>query len=354
MTTSKVQFIIDNINEAIEHEANSNPYPRAYLGASAIGHECSRKLWYNFRHASFEYINHKSQKRFDDGHHSEAVYIKRIKQAGYSLQHDMDGKQYGFKDFGGWFRGHRDGKLFDIPDIGDAIWEHKSSSKWKGLNKAIDKHGEDNALEQWNKTYYDQAQLYMGYEGVKWHILTCSSEGSREESIVLTPFNEDAFNAIKHKANYIITTDTPPAKISDNPTFFKCGWCDAKEVCHQKKIPKPNCRNCAHVTFITDNADQDNPIAHCAANNVNIPSTDAMINFYACHRFNPCFIDADCLGLDDGDVLYRTEDGKEFVNGSKGFSSMQMHESQDSKLWLDQNVKHIMDVFSAVPIQVSN
>jgi len=350
-TQSKVQFILDDINQSIEQHANHNPYPRSYLGASAIGHECSRKLWYNFRHASFEYIDHKSKKRFEDGHYSEAVYINRIKQAGYSLQHEVQGKQYGFKDLGGWFRGHRDGKLFNVPGIGDAIWEHKSSAKWKDLNKTIEKHGEAQALKQWNKTYYDQAQLYMCYEGVQWHILTCASEGSRNESIVLTGFNKQDFEDIRNKAAHIIATDTPPPKISDNPTFFKCGWCDSNEVCHQKKIPKPNCRNCAHITFITDNKEQDKPVAHCSANNVNIPTPDAMLNFYACHRFNPCFIDADCLGLDSGDVVYRSEKGQGFVNGSKGFSSMQMYETQDVKPWLSQMINDITNHFGMESIK---
>lgn len=343
---SKVQFILDELNKTIEEKANHAPYKRNYLGASSIGHECSRLLWYGFRHCGSEYIDHKSKKRFEDGHYSEEVYIKRLKNAGYQLQHEEDGKQYGFSDLGGWFRGHRDGKFVNLPELNEAIWghkclpddpaiwEHKSSAKWKDLEKAIEEHGEENALKKWNRIYYDQAQLYMGYDKTPWHILTCASEGSRLETIVLTPFNADDFNAIREKAKNIITSDSPPPKISDNPTFFKCKWCHHNKVCHSKAIPEPNCRNCAHITFDVENTDHSKATAVCAKHNAVIDNPDQMKFFYNCHRFNPCFIDADCLGLDGNDVLYRTEDGKDFINGDKGFNSMQMYETQETKAWL--------------------
>lgn len=331
---SKVQKIIDDINETIEHKSNSSGYKRYYLGASSIGNECSRQLWYGFRHCSQEYVDSKSQKRFDDGFHSEDVYIKRLKDAGYQLQHEEDGKQYGFKDLGGWFRGHRDGKLFNLPEIGNAIWEHKSSAKWKALDKAIEKHGEENALKEWNETYYYQGQLYMGYDKTNWHVLTCASEGSREETIVLTQFNENDFNRTREKARNIICSDSPPPKISDNPTFFKCGWCHAKEVCHSFALPKPNCRNCAYVTFDADNPDNENPRAHCGKFDNYIPNPKAMQEFYACHRFNPCFFEEDCFGLQGDDIVYRTMEGKDFKNGDEGFNSMQMYENQETKPWL--------------------
>lgn len=246
---SQVNYIIQDINNAITR--SQSRYKRFYLGASSIGNSCTRALQYSFRHCVESDFDALSLKRFEDGHYSESVYIKRIKDAGYNLQHEENGKQYGFTSHGGWFRGHRDGMFFDLPTLGNAIWEHKSSAKWDKLEKLVDKD-EATALKKWNETYYAQAQNYMGHEGVQWHITTAASEGSRKETICLTEFNKDDFQSIQDKATRIIASDRLEPRIGRDATYFECRWCDASAVCWERKLPKPNCRNCSEIRFDMD------------------------------------------------------------------------------------------------------
>lgn len=370
---SKMAYILDDMNKALEKKTNKNPSKRYYLGASGIGDDCMDKLWYQFRHAADTHIDHVSQKRFEDGFHSEDVYIKRLEDAGYNILTEKDGRQFGFSDLGGWFRGHRDGKMFGvyIPDLGeakfqflssdvvktgdktydDAIWEHKSSAKWTDLNKAIAKYGEENALENWNRIYYCQAQLYMGYDDTKWHILTCASEGSRNESIVLTEFKPEVFKQVREKARIIITSDKPPQKLTENEFDYRCQYmCNAKDTCRKGKIPSPNCRNCAHITFIAEGSE---PMASCAYhNNQVIADQNALTQYYQCHRFNPCFLkNYDVIKVDGADIIYMTKNNVEFANGASGYSSQMLYDMQETKPWEDETLNKMNSEFG--PLEFS-
>jgi hypothetical protein len=50
------------------------------------------------------------------------------------------------------------------------------------------------------------------------------------------------------KAERVVFASTPPSRLSDDPSFFKCRFCPYKPVCHGCKIPEANCRTCAHAT----------------------------------------------------------------------------------------------------------
>lgn len=340
---SRAQFILDKMNEAIV--ANQSKFKRSYLGASSIGSSCERALQYSFRHCTDSGFSAISLKRFEDGHHSESVYIKRLLDAGYDLEHDDNGVQYGFSSLGGWFRGHRDGRFRIIPEFGQAIWEHKSSKKWSTLAKLVEKD-ESTALLNWNKVYYDQAQVYMGHSGVHYHITTAAGEGSREECICVTEFNQEAFDEIQKKAERIITTDRLLPKIG-SAMYFECKWCDANDICHQGAVPAPNCRNCAALDFKADGKTK----AVCnrwseydeSGNMVSEAKweedTKALEQYYPCHMYIPDLIgeeEAKLIKENGGFSLQYEKDGVTFRNGQGegAMSSSEIYENQKTKPWL--------------------
>nr|MDQ3080903.1 hypothetical protein [Gemmatimonadota bacterium] len=47
---------------------------------------------------------------------------------------------------------------------------------------------------------------------------------------------------------YIITAAEPPARISEDPDFYICRWCDHRSVCQEAKLPEVSCRTCVHAT----------------------------------------------------------------------------------------------------------
>lgn len=324
----KTKPFLEKLDQALYE--GQEKFKRSYVGASSIGGACLRKIQYQFRHCIEADFPSSTLKKFDDGHRSEAIYIDRIKSAEYKLQSDEDGQQFGFSDLGGWFKGHRDGYLYklDFLDGADAIWEHKSSEKWKSLHKLVLAH-EGSALFEWNKDYYYQAQLYMGYEGVKYHLLTCASAGSRDQTGVLTEFNQNDFEHAKQRAKTVIESDNLLPKISDNPDFYVCRFCDANEICHGKALPKPVCRNCAAIDFKTDG---DCKAICTMFNQAFEGNPEAMESTYDCHLYMPELINTSALtdGLVEQDqkgLTYRY-DGIEFTNGrfENAYKSIELYE----------------------------
>ena len=50
------------------------------------------------------------------------------------------------------------------------------------------------------------------------------------------------------KAERIVFADNPPARMSNEPSDFRCRFCSYFAVCHGCKIPEAHCRTCAHAT----------------------------------------------------------------------------------------------------------
>jgi hypothetical protein len=48
------------------------------------------------------------------------------------------------------------------------------------------------------------------------------------------------------RAQRLIDSPFPPARVSDNPAFWKCKTCHLAEICHRGAKPEKNCRTCVH------------------------------------------------------------------------------------------------------------
>lgn len=305
--------------------------PRGYLGASQIGNECSRALWYSFRWCLDPEFDALSLRRFEDGFVSEDITAERLRKIpGVTLHtHQPNGEQFGFDDIGGHLSGHMDGAIIGIPQAPKTwhVWEHKASEEktYNKLTKAIETKGEKSALAEWNETYYAQGQLYMHWTGMSRHVLTSASAGSRRYQVVRTDYNADAAKKYLEKARIIIEATEPPARLSDDPTFYKCGpkWCGYHDICHGTKIPQANCRTCVHATPETDG-----PGARwsCARHDIKSISYELQRKGCAEHLMIPPLIQfARAVNSQPDRIFYECEQGS-FTNGNgeHDFSSVEL------------------------------
>lgn len=248
---------LDAVDRAIEVAENSKS-AREYLGMSGIGHPCSRKSWYDWRWTTEKKFNAETLKRFADGHHGEELQAKRLRMVvGITLitENPDAGKQIGYADIGGHFKGHMDGAILGLIQAPATwhVWEHKQvgDSKFRLLTKLKNTLGEKNALAEWDKVYYAQAVLYMHYSRMDRHYLTCSTPGGRNTISVRT--NSDVPTALRliKKAERIINASEPPHRISADPAWHECRFCDHHEACHGSKLPERHCRSCIHATPVS-------------------------------------------------------------------------------------------------------
>ena len=213
---------------------------RNYLGMSALGHECSRRLWYGFHQpAGAAEFDAGTLRNFADGHAAEAVIINRLRAVpGITLlDHDPEtGRQWALEDFGGKLGGHMDGVILGLLQSPQTwhVFEAKSTNdkSFAKLLKLKAEKGDKQALQPWNGVYWAQGQLYMGYAELTRHYTVVCTPGVREWTSVRTEFSPFAFAMLKDKAKRILEARAPLAKISSDPAWWECKWCPHHAQCH--------------------------------------------------------------------------------------------------------------------------
>lgn len=321
---------LEAVDAAIEARGNAGP-PRPYLGMSAIGRPCSRELWYGFRWCSPSTFDAATLKRFDDGHRGEDVQAERLRLVPgltlYTEDPRTPGRQIGFADLAGHFRGHADGVILGLRQAPKRwhVWEHKQvgEKKQQALLKAVREHGEKSAMREWDPVYHAQAQLYLHYSGMERHYLTCASAGGRTTISVRTDADLVAAQALIDRAARIIQAAEPPARLSEQPDWYQCRWCNHHAICHEGGVPLVSCRTCAHATPELDGDGRWS----CAVFGCDL-TVDIQRQGEQCQRhvYIPALlpwpaVDADA---DAGWVEYRKPDGTLVRNGPGGYASREL------------------------------
>lgn len=234
--------LIDAIYLHIEEEAKKEK-PRSYVGASSIGDDCEKKLWYQLRKP--ELARERKAPLIlaaNDGHRGEDLFSTYMRQIeGINLiTHGANGKQLGFSDLDGMFKGHCDGLILGLPQAPKTqhVWEHKVKKEtgmgsYNELLKLKEKYDIKEVLAKWNYTYYCQAVIYMHYFDCTRHYTTVALAGSRKFQSIRTNANPQLAKQLIAKAKRIIAYTSAPIGISNNPTFWKCKFCDFAEECHK-------------------------------------------------------------------------------------------------------------------------
>jgi len=135
---------------------------RGYLGASAVGHPCMRRIQYDWMCDP----EHPARIRdiFDRGHYFERRSREHFVHAGFKFAPD---ERLRFRALAGMLSGHADGILVDGPKVCDiaypCLWECKSLNA-KGW-RSLDRDGLDKAYPQ----YAAQVSLYQHFLGANDH-----------------------------------------------------------------------------------------------------------------------------------------------------------------------------------------
>lgn len=222
------------------------------VGGSSVGKECLRAGWYSFRWASPVVMSAKGLLTVNDGFRGED-YIAGLLRGVPGLQlwtedPERPGKQISFELVDGHFVGKLDGIVLGLLQAPKTphVWEAKvvNEKKFTKLKKDVEKFGEKHALEQWDGTYFAQAQMYMHGMKLTRHYLTVASPGVRELVGVRTEYQRERAEMFLGRAESIVFSSGIPSRISKDPAHFGCKWCDHADVCHSGAAPLRNCRTC--------------------------------------------------------------------------------------------------------------
>jgi hypothetical protein len=213
-------LIHKNIDKAIMAIA-SNKTPREYLGASSIGAECDRQLWYSF-HREKPLLDPRIYRIFDQGHLMESYCISMLKHAGYEVFHDDGGEQFGFKDEE--VAGHIDAVI--IIDNEPHLLEIKTANDKRFAE--MKKFG----VEKSDPVYFIQMQVYMKYMDLKKALFFVINKNTSEIYMEIVGYESIKATYYVNRGKEIIRGKEEEAERKyKSKAFFRCKFCDYKEEC---------------------------------------------------------------------------------------------------------------------------
>ena len=319
------EALVEAIDAAIA-KANPPNAGRTYLGASQIGDECARKLWYSFHWTALIHFPARILRLFQRGHNEEHQINKYLRDAGIDV-YEVDeetGAQFGFKFAFGHGGGHMDAALNNLPDSKEwHVGEYKTSST-KYFKDMTEK-----GVEKSKPVHYAQMQLYMHLSGMNQAAYLMVNKDDDDIYFERVPYNKSEAERLIAKAEFIVESATPPTRMSEDSTFWKCRFCDYRELCHYDATPLMNCRTCAHSTAETDGDGRWS----CAEHGWDL-NTKQQRDGCEDHRYIPDLLGnwAELTDPGEGNPRYKNlRSGNEFVNGNGGYASAEIAAVQDIK-----------------------
>lgn len=222
---------------------------RSHLGASILGRDCARELWYNFHWAKTSKHIGRTLRLFNRGHLEEPRFVAMLRMIGCEVwQTDDKNKQFRISYFGGHYGSAIDGVIKGCPDLPDRpimgefkTYNDKNFQKLKKLGMREAKPEHYVQVNQYCKYYKLSACLYMAV-----------NKNDDELYCELIRFDEENAEQYLDRAEKIVFATEPPAKINPSSAFFTCKFCDFRETCHKGHGTERNCRTCRYSRAMQD------------------------------------------------------------------------------------------------------
>lgn len=215
---------------------------RSHLGASVLGTECARAIYYGYRWVTKPKFSGRILRLFNRGHLEEARFIALLLMIGAQVyQQDANGKQYRISFANGHGGGSGDGIALGIPDVPPGTWvllEFKTHGEKSFLE--LKKLGVRDAKFE----HYVQMQTYMKKMGIAVALYGAVNKNTDELHLEIVTLDATTADQFMYRGEKIIYSSAPPAKLNESPGFWKCKFCDHRPVCHQGAAPEVNCRTC--------------------------------------------------------------------------------------------------------------
>lgn len=239
--------VIPHMDDAYRTDEDGH---RSHMGASLIGGECARAIWYNFRWATKGNFNGRLLRLFNRGHLEEARFIALLLGIGCEVyQQDENGKQFRVSHANGHFGGSGDGVAIGVPDLPagtPALLEFKTSAD-KPFQEV-----KKNGVRAAKFEHYVQMQIYMSKMGIAAALYMMVNKNNDDIHAEIVHLDTKTADQFLSRGEKLVWMEAPPPKLNESPGFWKCKFCDHRPVCHLGTAPDVNCRTCVHSKPIAD------------------------------------------------------------------------------------------------------
>lgn len=253
-------------------EANDNF--RSHLGASQIGKECERALWLGWRWSYARSFKARILRLFNRGHQEEARFLAMLEMIGVVFYQPEDGSQERISDHGGHFGSALDGVLWNVPDaLGQWVLGEFKTHNTKSFCDLVVK-----GVQVSKPEHYAQMQTCMARRGIYKCFYMAVNKNDDDVFCEMVEYDGRSADSYLLRASRIIVARDAPKRISEDPSNFKCGICDAKQRCHFPSLEAiaKNCRTCRfsaadiptgvwHCEHLKRVLDKEDQLAGCGA-----------------------------------------------------------------------------------------
>lgn len=267
--------IIPHMKDAFRSEEES---ARTHLGASQIGEECARKLWYGFHWIGSNFSEVLSdedirkamrmQRLWNRGHIEEARFMALLLMIGIRvIQQDKNGKQLRFSMHHGHYSGSMDGIGIGVPDLPEGSlcnleFKTYNDKRFKELSEKS-----KNGVKDSDWKYYVQCQQYMGKHNLKYTLFMAVNKNDDTLYAEIIPFDKEVTEQHYDRAEKIVFAENPPLKLKNaSPGYYLCRFCDYTNVCHFKANVAKNCRTCKWSRAVRQEDENGKGVWECLRN----------------------------------------------------------------------------------------
>jgi hypothetical protein len=255
----KIPFEMKTTQFLLENRKIKQGRGRGYLGMSGLNAKCSRALWYGFHWASPpQELDIRTKRIFDRGNLEEERIISELLEVGIEVYKVIDGAEVPMTGsltevqeeiigFAGHAKGHPDGRVRGLPESSKPHLLEMKTAKESKFKEFVKK-----GVKEANKVYYGQVQIYMHRLGLERALFIVSNKNTEERYYERIRYDKDYAEALVHREMGIITSDSPPDKISENRNWIDCKFCNHTDVCHNSAQPSQNCRTCDCSDILDD------------------------------------------------------------------------------------------------------
>ncbi len=225
---------------------------RPHMGASIIGHPCSRYVWLTWRWARTPQFPGRVLRLFDTGKREEERLLEELRGIGAQVwdTNPETGDQWRVVACKGHFGGSLDGVAKGLPEApkSPAVLEFKTHSA-KSFADLLSKK-----VQSSKPQHYDQMQVYMGLMEIDRALYIAVNKDTDDLYVEWVHFDREHFENLLDYAQGLIEMPTPPDRISADPANWQCKGCTHWDLCHGGIAAEANCRTCCHASPVENGA----------------------------------------------------------------------------------------------------
>lgn len=241
-----IKVIEQELYKSLE-EASNEEFPaehRNHLGVSVIGNSCSRKLWYIFRWVKLEQHDPRMRRLFNRGHREEPNFVKWLFKMGFFVR-EIDpatNKQYRMSGVNGHYGGSGDSVLL-LPWLrGDN--DPRILGEFKTHNKKSFEDLKKNKVKLSKPQHWAQMCGYGKAFNIRYGLYCAINKDDDDIYFEFLELDWNYAHQLEMKAQDIITSQIPPPRLSEQPSYFDCKYCHFQGICHYNEPVEINCRSC--------------------------------------------------------------------------------------------------------------